>query len=131
MREAAGARFEGNMRVDYGGALRDEDYDIVPRSDGAVADIGVEIEAGASKHARGAILDLINSEYRSKLLIIIEPPDWRGYGERIRRRCERILGRELASAQFRVVRLDGNAGAPAQNDLSIVRGALRALGWNG
>ncbi|MGO9267322.1 MAG: hypothetical protein ACLQBA_21000 [Candidatus Binataceae bacterium] len=58
MRRAAGEAFRSNVRIDYGGSLLDEE--IVPRIDGTVAEtIAVEIQAGWSKAARGAVLDLI------------------------------------------------------------------------
>lgn len=130
MRRAVGDAFVANVKIDYGGILRNEN--IIPRIDGRVGEsIAVEIQAGWSKAARGAILDLICSErYPSKLLIVIDPPNSGGYATRIRGHCERILGRFLPNEQFRVVLLHGNHSRPRwDDDLLIIRGALRELGW--
>jgi hypothetical protein len=78
MNEAVGAAFLPQRSINYRGILRDQDIRL--RIDGVIGSmIAVEIESnGASKHGRGAILDLINSGYPAKLLIVIARPDWGG-----------------------------------------------------
>ncbi|MFZ0887794.1 MAG: hypothetical protein WA005_05020, partial [Candidatus Binataceae bacterium] len=76
----AGDAFVPNRKINYGGIL--SDGDIKPKIDGVVGEtLAVEIQAGWSKPARAAILDLICSdEYPSKLLLVIGPPNSGGYG---------------------------------------------------
>jgi len=130
MRRAAGEAFVAHVKINYGGILQGKD--IIPHIDGTVAEmIAVEIQAGWSKAARGAMLDLICSDqYLSKLLVVIDPPDGQGYAARIRDHCHRILGRFLPRERFRVILLKGNRSRPQwDDDLLIIQDALRELGW--
>jgi hypothetical protein len=126
----AGHAFVPNRKISYGGILSDDD--IKPKIDGVVGEtVAVEIQAGWSKAARGAILDLICSdEYPSKLLLVIDPPAGGGYAAKIARHCGIILGRFLRAGTFRVVLLRGNGDITRDDDDTVlIRSALRGLGW--
>lgn len=126
----AGDAFVPNRKINYGGILSDDD--IKPKIDGVVGEtVAVEIQAGWSKPARGAILDLICSdEYPSKLLLVIDPPGGSGYATKIARHCEIILRRFLHAETFRVVLLRGNGDITRDDDdIVLIRAALRELGW--
>jgi len=126
----AGDAFVPNRKINYGGIL--SDCNIKPKIDGVVGEtVAVEIQAGWSKPARAAILDLICSdEYPSKLLLVIGPPNSGGYAAKIACHCEIILRRFLRAETFRVVLLNGNGEITRdEDDIVLIRGALRELGW--
>lgn len=130
MRVVAGDAFVPNRQIDYGGILSNDH--IKPKIDGVVAEtVAVEIQAGWSKAARAAILDLICSDpYPSKLLLVIGPSNSGGYPARIARHCELILRRFIPAETFRVVLLNGNGDITRdEDDVVLIRGALGELGW--
>jgi hypothetical protein len=114
------ATFHGlSLEIDYG-TLQPAPIDAT------VGDIAVDIEAGAARQVRGAVLDLICHAYPKKLLVLL-PNQITSRGI-IAEQCRSIFRRFCSESSFRVLILKGNGRNPQLiEDAAIMAAALADL----